>query len=493
MQIKKLDKNEIMQVQTGLLQQFAYNPFPISQSGQKLDLTQDRITLMPERETIFFDKISHQLREHARAWIAYACHRYSNYAIHAHHNVWRLLEITDNTPEELIDESIQEIYRELMTSGRSASTKSILRTIYKWCVEEGFPYFDEDFYDYYLASLKFGTDIGKGLDVIMEIPDRGPLTLKEERLFISKLNSVSPETLSIHQLQGLVSLKCSQVLGVRSTQVMKLTFSDLQMSDQGVYTLKILRAKQKGVANNDVYKKRPITKSLFRLITLLKSRYEDILQNEISGDWPIVADYNDRTGRLVKQRVQIRTITHLSNQFRNAVGLGFQVTNRRLRKTFCSRLIAKGVSMSVVAELMDHSDLQQLDVYYRQSHKIAEKLEKVLRNEAADIIDAFAGKVVTRDNVSQRGQAIFAPSTQMNLVQIGSCGSEKPCPLQPPLSCYGCDSLEAFEDVDHKAVIDSMVGEMKKTFGDANAINILQDKNFLDASKIADMFDRGEL
>jgi hypothetical protein len=27
--------------------------------------------------------------------------------------------------------------------------------------------------------------------------------------------------------------------------------------------------------------------------------------------------------------------------------------------------------MSVVAELMDHSDLQQLEVYYRQSHTVA--------------------------------------------------------------------------------------------------------------------------
>jgi integrase len=493
MQIKNLDKNDIMQVQTGLHQQFAYDPFPISQSGQQLDLTQDRIILLPERETIFFDKISFQLREHARAWISYACHRYSNYAIYTHHHLWRLLTITDDISEELVDEKIQEIYREIMTSGRSASTKSILRTMYNWCIEEGFPYFDEDFYDYYLASLKFGTDIGKGLDVIMEIPGRGPLTLKEERFFISTLNTVSPETLSINQLQGLVSLKCSQVLGVRSIQVMKLTFSDLQMSDQGVYTLKVLRAKQKGVANNNVYKKRPITKSLSRLILSLKSRYEDILETEISGDWPIVADYNGRTGRLVKQRVKITTINNLTNQFRSAVGLGFKVTNRRLRKTFCSRLIAKGVSMSVVAELMDHSDLQQLDVYYRQSHEIAEKLEQVLRNEAADIIAVFAGKVVARDNVSQRGQAIFAPSTHLNLVEIGSCGSEKPCSLQPPLSCYGCYSLEAFEDVDHKAVIDSMVGEMKKNFGDTHAINILQDKIFLDASKIADMFERGEL
>jgi hypothetical protein len=66
--------------------------------------------------------------------------------------------------------------------------------------------------------------------------------------------------------------------------------------------------------------------------------------------------------------------------------------------------------MSVVAELMDHSDLQQLEVYYRQSHTVAKKLDDVLRSEAMDILDAFAGKVVTPDNASKRGQGIFAPS-----------------------------------------------------------------------------------
>jgi hypothetical protein len=62
-----------------------------------------------------------------------------------------------------------------------------------------------------------------------------------------------------------------------------------------------------------------------------------------------------------------------------------------------------------------------------------------------------------------------------------------------PLSCYNCSSLEAFEDVDHKAVVDTMVEEVKTAFGDAHAINILQHKNFLAARKFADMFDRGEL
>ncbi|MER0457743.1 tyrosine-type recombinase/integrase [Aeromonas caviae] len=493
MPTKRLDKNEIMLVQIDQHQQFSYDPYPTSQSGQQLDLTQDKLVLVPERETIFFNKIPHQLREHARAWMSYACHIYSNYALSSHHHVWRQLEIPEGTSEEDIAESIQEIYRNLMTKVNQSSTKSILRIIYRWCVEEELPYFDEDFYDYYLASLRFGTDEGRGLDVIMEIPDRGPLTIKEERIFISTLNSVSPETLNTHALQGLVSLKCSQVLGIRSIQVIKLTFSDLQISDKGVFTLRVLRAKQRGRANNDVYKIRPITKTLATLISLLKARYEYILGKKITDDWPIISDYYSISGKLVKQQIKAKKITFITTQFSNAAGLDFKVTNRRLRKTFCSRLIAKGTPLPVVAELMDHSDLQQLEIYYRQSHKIAEKLEQVLQNEAADIIDVFTGKVVTSDNVTQRGQGIFAPSTHLNIVQIGSCGSATPCSLQPPLSCYNCSSLEAFEDVDHKAVIDTMIEEVKTSFGDSHAINILQHKNFLAARKFADMFDRGEL
>ena len=493
MPTKKLDKNEIMLVQIDQHPQFSYDPYPVSQSGQQLDLTQSKVVLEPERETLFFEKISPQLREHARAWISYACHIYSNYALFSQQHCWRLLKIPDDTVAEDIAEKIQEIYRELLSSERSPSTKSALRILYKWCVEEGLPHFDEDFYDYYLASIKFGTAEGKGLDVIMEIPDRGPLTIKEERIFISTLNSVLPETLTTHELQGLVSLKCAQVLGMRNIQVMRLKFSDLQISDKGVHTLKVLRAKQRGRTNNNVYKIGPITKTLAKLISSMKSRYEYILGTKITDDWPVISEYYSLRDELVKQQVKITKITYITNQFRMAVGLDFKVTNRRLRKTFCSRLIAKGTPMTVVAELMDHSDLQQLDVYYRQSHNVAKKLDDILRSQAIDIIDVFAGKVVTPDYTSQRGQGIFAPSKNLNLVKIGSCGSTTPCSLQPPLSCYNCSSLEAFEDVDHKEVVDTMVEEIKEVFGDAHAINILQHKDFLAARKFADMFDRGEL
>ena len=45
MPTKKLDKNEIMLVQIDQHPQFSYDPYPVSQSGQQLDLTQSKVVL----------------------------------------------------------------------------------------------------------------------------------------------------------------------------------------------------------------------------------------------------------------------------------------------------------------------------------------------------------------------------------------------------------------------------------------------------------------
>ena len=175
------------------------------------------------------------------------------------------------------------------------------------------------------------------------------------------------------------------------------------------------------------------------------------------------------------------------------LSITFKVTNRRLRKTFCTQLIAKGTPLKVVAELMDHSDLQQLEVYYRHTHHVARKLGDILNTEASDILDAFKGKVIASDQASQSGQQIFAPTKDQSLHLIGSCGSILPCGLNPPLSCYGCQSLEAFDDADHKGVVELFVEETKSTFGESHAIEILKHKDFLAASQFVQKFERGEI
>ena len=124
--------------------------------------------------------------------------------------------------EDDLAECIDSQIRAYMQSDKSAREKSGLRIAYGWFVEEGLPYFDEDFFDLYLDTLKFGADEGRGKDVLMEIPNRGPLTLREQRLFREKMSEINPDELSIIELQGMVALKLGQTLGARDIQVIRL-------------------------------------------------------------------------------------------------------------------------------------------------------------------------------------------------------------------------------------------------------------------------------
>lgn len=474
--------------------EIVYDPYPISQNGQPLDLTKTKIHLLPERIPINFELIDPILREHAKAWISFACKSYSNFSLMNHWKFFKKLEVGDEAKNESeIEETIEQQFRELMTSDISATTKSVLRTMYSWFVEECFPFFDDDFFDLYLDVLKFGTDDGKGKDVIMELPNRGPLTLREQRLFREAMASIDTKSLSIAELQGLVALKIGQVLGARDIQVIKLSFDKVGVEENGVPYIQLPRAKQRGHKRNSQFKKRVITNSLYSLVTLLRERYESELGKKLPHDWPLLCNLSQATKKPIKLSTTIHTYSDRIKKISEKLGLNFKVTNRRLRKTFCTQLIAKGTPLKVVAELMDHTDLQQLEVYYRHTHHVAKKLDDVLQSEAKDIIDAFAGKIVNPDEASQAGQQIFAPTKDQKLHLIGSCANKTPCSLNPPLSCYGCASLEAFDDVDHKSVVENFVSEAKETFGEGHAIEILKHKDYLAASKFVQQLEDGEL
>lgn len=58
-----------------------------------------------------------------------------------HWKFFKKLEVGDEAKNESeIEETIEQQFRELMTSDISATTKSVLRTMYSWFVEESFPF-----------------------------------------------------------------------------------------------------------------------------------------------------------------------------------------------------------------------------------------------------------------------------------------------------------------------------------------------------------------
>jgi integrase len=482
-----------------LSEQIVYELNPQSQEKQVLDLALDSIHLNPERISINFSLVDPKLVHHVKAWMSSACKKYANRTIYNVFNIVSKNLVVGECKADEIEEKIQDLVRIFVESdSNGTSQKSKLRSFYGWCVLHELPFFDEDFYDYYLEVKKFGSDEGKGKDVIIELPNRGPLTVKELKLFKAALFRLDTNKLSLQPLQGLVGLRLGQILGARDIQAIKLQFKHFKKSSDGTYYLEVPRAKQRGHKNNNATKRRPITNSLEKLLKQLKKKYEIHTNESVTDDWFVICNFGGNSrfnGDNLPTGVRVTPEVYRKRRLSilEVLDLGFTVTNRRLRKTFCTQLIAKGAPLKVVAELMDHSDLQQLEVYYRHTHHIAKKLDDVLKQQAADVLDAFAGKVIKHGEGSQQGQDIFATVGQQQLHLIGSCGSKTPCSLNPPLSCYGCSSLEAFDDADHELVVKTFVRESKKVFGEKHAIEILQHDDYLAASKFVQMLNNGEL
>ena len=470
----------------------SYDMYPFGLSGFQYDLTQDFIYLKELRQKINFELVDKELMEHVKAFVSYALPKYAETTVANFFNYFNTIKV-DSASEDSAEEQIKKIYVDMVNDISTApESKSYLRGIYRFCAEEGMPYFDQDFVDFYLDEVKFGSG-NKGLDVLVEMKNRGCLTLSEQRKFKDAVGAINYKLLSIIELHGFIALRIGQLTGARDIQVRKLQGKHLKKNitdGKTVYSLKIPRAKQRGQCNSKQTVLRPITQRLGEQIEHLINLIGEFTKDTDNHYLLFPMNLNQRG--IENKIIKVGSFSERIIKITLKINLDFTVTLRRLRKTFCSSLVARGVSMKNIAFLMDHSDLQQLEVYYRQTHSVARKLDVILRKEAGDILDAFAGKIIAAGEESQQGQSIFAPSKDSKLILIGSCGSGKLCMLNPPLSCYSCKSLEAFEDADHSEVLDKLTKNAKETFGENHALQLAQNKDFLAAGAIIRIIEEGD-
>ena len=461
--------------------QIVYDPHPISQRGDNYDLTCNRIVLQDEHVGLNFEKLPDALRPHILSYVSYSLSRNAEVTIANKFfllvSLFRGLDADDD-----IEDAIKQRCIAALTKGSENEidipAKSMLRTFYRFAIDENMPYFDEDFLEYYLEHLIFGSDPRKGMDVLIEMKNRGCLTVKENRTFRRAVHNVDKEAMSMKELQGFISLRIAQVTGARDVQVRNLKVKHVGQ-EEGHYYLDIPRAKQRGANKRKQLKRRLVTPKLAGQIQYLIERMKRSSKKTVMDEDHLISNLTNSGQYYTNRKTTGPVYRHRIIACREFLRLDFKVTNRRLRKTFCTTLVAQGRPLKVIAELMDHQDLQQLQVYYRQTKNIAKKLGDIFKKEFSDVLDAFEGKVVHRGEESQEGQLIFADIKDMGLCDIGSCGSGTPCSKSPPLSCYSCSSVELFEDADHQSVMDQFIANATETFGEIHAKILLESDELL--------------
>ena len=119
---------------------------------------------------------------------------------------------------------------------------------------------------------------------------------------------------------------------------------------------------------------------------------------------------------------------------------GLTTNSRRFRITLAQRAVDDGKDKYTVAELLDHSDTQNVGVYYEASPSMVLRLDRHLAMEMAPLAQAFAGVVVKTEAEARRGgdrtSRIYDRSLADNVADpLGTCGQMSFCGLAVPFAC----------------------------------------------------------
>jgi hypothetical protein len=117
----------------------------------------------------------------------------------------------------------------------------------------------------------------------------------------------------------------------------------------------------------------------------------------------------------------------------------------------------------VIAELLDHSDTQNVGVYVQATPAIVERLDRALALHLAPIAQAFAGVLIRDEAGATRGTD---PSSRIIDLRIdasgqpmGSCGQHEFCGFNAPVACYTCQNFQPWMDGPHNSVLNFLLEE----------------------------------
>lgn len=127
-----------------------------------------------------------------------------------------------------------------------------------------------------------------------------------------------------------------------------------------------------------------------------------------------------------------------------------------------TRAADEGASAEKLAELADHSDLQNVMVYIDNSPSYVVRLGERIDSYYEPALKRFRGTITLSDNGTGNAIPGFSPHLPLlDLGGIGRCGAEGICNLAPPVSCYHCDHFIAFRDGPHRDVVRALEQSME--------------------------------
>lgn len=334
---------------------------------------------------------------------------------------------------------------------------SRVRTFYRWGVARQHADFDPAL----LRILQSITAIGnaKGHNVRFRDSLKGPFS-PDEVLLIS---GAIKEQRGADRDRAVVMLHLE--LGHNPNASARLRNRDLiryQTKTAVVYQLEVPRVKKRTALRET--KRRPISAMLGRLL-------ESIQQGGPEATLLHWLSPTDPEGDI---RMTMKRFVKASNLVSPRTGRLLAMTARRFRFSIATHMAEEGASLFHIAEVLDHSDTQNVRVYVETASTIADPVARATDAALAPLVRRFQGKIAASPATAASYPVVPAAAPHLGVVHldaggIGKCGRdvrrEGICRMLPPASCYLCPSFMALRDGPHRQVLDSIQGFLREHTG----------------------------
>lgn len=355
---------------------------------------------------------------------------------------------------------------------------------YVWCAEN---YPEIGFCPVYASELDSIKVPGnpKGESVRMEDPDRGPLHRSLELPLLIKAMRMDKSSEFSH-LQEKAALALSIALGRNPANLTFLKEGDLENltpdADDPTWIIRMPRIKKRQINPRDdmldEYLDPEFAGYLSELIEANKTvnTVMEVGDKTYEIDRPIFINQDGNKSAILSGLIDSsfnmtsEAISRLLQKFVNRheiisplTGEILRISARRLRYTLGTALAAEGISRKELARILDHTDTQHVQVYFDLAGSIVDHLDKAIAKGFAKYVNLFRGKIVEDDSEAINGDrddkqlAFIDESTPTELTNIGVCGLDSICHLDPPYSCYLCEKFQPYRHADHEHVLECLL------------------------------------
>lgn len=323
-------------------------------------------------------------------------------------------------------------------------------------------------------------------------PDDGPYTdLELAAILDSATMAVADHKLRFTDFAYLLSLA---MLARRAMQIAALKGKDLlRTSENGVveHRINIPRVKQRGKGFRESFRSLAIIEDLYlvlkhqhrKSIDALAAAIDAPINDDIAKEVPIFLNPTALRGITSLDQVEallfgnapdrLHATTHmLASSLKRCemtitarserTGKLIQLAARRFRYTRGTNLRREGFGPFVIAELLDHTDIQNVGVYTENTPREAVIIDEHVGARLAPFAQACLGTLVNSERDAVRGDDPNSRVPNGNQETVGTCGNYGFC-ASGYRACYTCFHFQPWVNGPHDEVLAELYAEKERT------------------------------